>query len=103
MTTTGWTGEGAGPAMPVTEMLLAQRQRGPGDTLAIALGRSRADEARQARDEAAGARDPDEVAAGLINRGYLPGTMNQLGQRLADVEAELADEYAKIERGERAT
>jgi hypothetical protein len=103
MVATGWIGEepDAGPALPVTEMLLGMRQRQPGDALQNALARSRATEAREARDEAAFAPDPDERAANLIGRGYLPGQISQLSMRLAGTEAELADEEAKIEKGKR--
>ena len=71
MVATGWISEpdAAGPALPLTNMALARQHRGPGDTLALALARSRAAEAREIRDEAAAAPDPDERAAGLIARG----------------------------------
>lgn len=100
---TGWTGEGpdGAPAMPVTELLLAQHERGPGDTLETALARSRGADARQARDEAGAIRDPDEVAASMVSRGYRPGHVSDLGQRLADKSAELAAEREKIAKGER--
>jgi hypothetical protein len=103
MTATGWIGEGpdAGAAMPVTERMLAMKQRGPGDALALAMARSRGAEAREARDEAAGARDPDEYAANLVTRGYMPGMVSQLSMKLADVQADLEDEQAKFEKGAR--
>jgi hypothetical protein len=84
--------------MPVTDMLLAHKERGPGDVLETAMARSRAAEARQAREDAAGAFDPDEHAANLVSRGYTPGLLNQLSQRLADTTAELAAEEDKLER-----
>lgn len=104
MTTTGWTGEAPeaeAPALPVAEMLLRNRERGPGDTLAIAQARGSALEARELREAAAAAVDPDERAASLVNRGYTPGLAHDLGQRLADKSAELQAEWEKIARGER--
>ena len=104
MTRTGWIGgepDAGGPALPVTNLMLGMRQRGPGDVLENALARSRAAEAREARDEAAAARDPDEYAANLVARGYLPGQISQLSMRLADTEAELAAEEDKIEKAAR--
>jgi hypothetical protein len=101
MTRTGWTGgepEAAAPAMPLTERVLAMKQQGPGAVLETALARSRAAEARQAREDAAAAPDPDEYAANLVSRGYLPGMIGQLSVRLAETEAELAAEEAKIEK-----
>jgi hypothetical protein len=103
MPATGWMGEAPdaeGPAMPLTEMLLANRERraGPMET---ALARSRAAEAREEREQAADARDPDEAAAALIARGYVPGMASQLALRLGDTMAELEAERDKIERGER--
>jgi len=99
MVATGWISEpdAAGPALPLTNMALARQHRGPGDTLA----RSRAAEAREIRDEAAAAPDPDERAAGLIARGYSPGLASQLAIRLGDTLAELADEEAKLEKAAR--
>jgi hypothetical protein len=102
----GWMGEGpdGGPALPLTEQLLRNRgERGPGDTLAVAEARSRAADARQAREEAAGARDPDEAAADMVNRGYSPGLVSGLVQRRRDKETELAAEREKIAKGERVT
>jgi len=103
MVATGWISEpdAAGPALPLTNMALARQHRGPGDTLALALARSRAAEAREIRDEAAAAPDPDERAAGLIARGYSPGLASQLAIRLGDTLAELADEEAKLEKAAR--
>ena len=103
MVTTGWIGEepdAAGPAMPVTNMLLANRERRAGP-LETALARSRAEDAREARDAAASAPDPDERAANLLSRGYAPGLASQLVQRLGDTMAEIEAENAKIERGKR--
>ena len=104
MTRTGWIGDepgDAGPALPVTNLMLGMRQRGPGGVLENALARSRAVEAREARDEAAAAGDPDERAAAFVVRGYLPGQISQLSMRLADTEAELAAEEDKIEKAAR--
>jgi hypothetical protein len=102
---TGWTNEPPdteGPAaLPVTSMLLGNRERGPGDTLAIAAARSAAADARQAREEAAAVRDPDDFASTLVNRGYSPGTTAGLSQRYADTIAELQAEREKIERSRR--
>ena len=105
MTRTGWTGEGPDdedPAqLPVTAMLLGMKERKPGDVVNQALARSRADDARQARDEAAAAYDPDEHAANLVARGYTPGLTSQLAQRLGDTLAEIQAEEEKIALGER--
>lgn len=101
MAETGWTGvppEAEAPSMPLTEMLLRNRERGAGDTLALAQARSRAQEARSARDAAANARDPDSYAVNLVNRGYAPGLLSELSGRLADTEAELAGEQEKLEK-----
>jgi hypothetical protein len=103
MVATGWLGSGepdAGPAMPVTNMLLANRERRAGP-LETALARSRATEAREAREAAANAPDPDERAANLVAMGYSPGLLNELSQRLGDTVAELEAEREKIERGAR--
>jgi hypothetical protein len=81
--------------------MLSMRQRGPGGVLENALARSRAAEAREARDEASAARDPDEHAAVLVTRGYSPGLLLQLSQRLGDTVAELADERDKLEKAAR--
>lgn len=103
---TGWTSEppeAEAPAMPLTELLMANRARGAGDELEISAARSRAADAREAMEARASAADPDERAAELVARGVMPGMMSDLGQRLADAEAELAAELGKIERGERAS
>lgn len=104
MTTTGWTGEppdAERQAMPLAEHLLGMRQRGPGDTLAIAMARGRALEVREEREAAASARDPDEFAAGLIGRGYTPGLLSQLSQQLGDVTAAIQAEHEKLDKRER--
>ena len=86
--------------MPVTEMLLDRQQRRAGP-LATALARGRADEIRQAREEAASAPDPDERAANFVARGYSPGLISQLSQRLGDTTAELEAERALLEKAAR--
>lgn len=103
MTRTGWTGEppAEAPPMPLTSLLMANRERGPGDALEAARARGQATEARQARDEAARAIDPDDYAAALIGRGYLPGAASELSMKLADIESDLESEREKIERGAR--
>jgi hypothetical protein len=104
MVATGWISEepsAAGAALPLTNMALARQHRGPGDVMAMAMARSRAEQAREIRDEAAAAPDPDERAAGLIARGYSPGLASQLSMRLGDTMAELADEEAKLEKAAR--
>lgn len=102
MRKTGWLGEDPGddtPPLHVTEMLLARRERRAGP-LETALARSAAEDAIQARREAAEAIDPDEHAANLVSRGYLPGLASQLAQRLGDAVAELEAEKEKVERGD---
>ena len=89
---------GRQPTASTAELVLGNKERGPGDTLGIALARSRAADARQARDEAAARRDPDEAAASLVSRGYRPGMITELSMKLADCEARLADEEAKIKK-----
>lgn len=104
MTRTGWTPEApAAAAMPVTEHLLRNRERAPGDALAMAEARSRAADARQAREDAEAIRDPDEAGAAMVNRGYSPGMLSSLMAKRADKTAELETEQAKIEKGERVT
>jgi hypothetical protein len=103
MVATGWISEepdAAGPALPVTQMMLARQQRRAGP-LETALARSRANEIREAREAAANAPDPDERAANLVARGYSPGLLNDLSQRLGDTVAELEAEREKIEKGAR--
>jgi hypothetical protein len=102
MTATGWVGEGPddGPGLPLTEMLLGRREHRAGP-LEIALARSRATEAREARDAAAFAPDPDERAAGLVARGLAPGMISDLALRLGDVMGQIEAENVKIEKGKR--
>ena len=103
MVTTGWIAEepDAGPALPVTNFILSQRAAPAGPvTVDQAVSRvlSRAD--RPGRYDAELEReDPDERAAALVTRGYVPGLVNELSQRLGDVQAELEAEREKIEQG----
>jgi hypothetical protein len=103
MVTTGWIADepdAGAPALPVTQMMLARQQHRAGP-LETALARSRANEIREAREAAANAPDPDERAANLVARGYSPGLLNDLSQRLGDTVAELEAEREKVERGAR--
>jgi hypothetical protein len=43
--------------------------------------------------------DDDDRQAALLTRGYRPGLVNELQQRLGDVETELQGEREKIEKG----
>jgi hypothetical protein len=93
-------------ALPVTSMLLSggRGEAQPGAVLEQALARSHAAEAREAREAreaAAAAPDADERAAGLVVRGLAPGMVSGLAQQLADAEAEVETERAKIAKGER--
>src|SRR5690348_16684439 len=99
---TGWLGEAPDevPPMPVTEMLLARQERRAGP-LETALARSAASDIREAREAAANAPDPDERAANFVARGYRPGLLNELAQRLGDTVAELEAEREKIEKAAR--
>jgi hypothetical protein len=101
MTKTGWIGEDPErPAMPVTEMMLARQQNRAGP-LETALARSRADEIREAREAAAYAPDPDERAASFVSRGYKPGMLQHLAERLGDTTAELEAEREKLDKAAR--
>ena len=100
---TGWIREeepDAGPAMPFTEMALARQQHRAGP-LETALARSAASDIREAREAAANAPDPDERAANLVSRGYSPGLLYELSQRLGDTTAELEAERGKLEKAAR--
>jgi len=93
---TGWTDEppeAEAPAMPLTERLLAMRQRGPGDTLALALARS--------CDRPDPVPDPDERAANMIAAGLMPGQVSDLAQRYADAVTAAQDERDKLEKSAR--
>jgi hypothetical protein len=102
MGVTGWLGEAPDevPPMPVTEMMLARQQRRAGP-LETALARSAASDIREAREAAANAPDPDERAANLVVRGYTPGLLQELSQRLGDTTAELEAERDKLEKAAR--
>jgi hypothetical protein len=67
----------------------------------VILARSAADEIREAREEEASRRDPDEYAANLVTRGYTPGLLQALAQRLGDVTAQIEAENEAIEKGQR--
>jgi hypothetical protein len=99
MGVTGWLGEAPDeiPPMPLTQLALARQERRAGP-LETALARSRADDVCAARDEAAFAPDPDERAANLVSRGYSPGLLQELAQRLGDTQSELEAERDKIEK-----
>jgi hypothetical protein len=99
---TGWIPEepAGPPPMPLTELMLDRQQRRAGP-LETALARSAADEIREAREAAAYAPDPDERASIFVARGYSPGLISQLSQRLGDTTAELEAERDKIEKGKR--
>ena len=101
MTRTGWGEDPDGaPALPVTAMLLGRQERRAG-VVETALARSRAADAREAREEAARAPDPDERAANFLADGYQPGLLFELSQRLGDVQAELEAEREKLDKGAR--
>ena len=99
---TGWIPEESGgpPPMPLTEMALARQQRRAGP-LETALARSAANDIREAREAAANAPDPDERAANFVARGYQPGLLYELSQRLGDTTAELEAERDKLEKAAR--
>lgn len=98
MTATGWTNEPSeAPALPLTQLLMASRGENAATPLELALARGRADDRRAALEAATSAPDPDERAASFVARGYMPGMVSQLTQRLADTEAQLAEEEARIE------
>jgi hypothetical protein len=46
-------------------------------------------------------RDADDAAANLMARGYRPGSLSDVARQLADAQAELAGEEAKLERARR--
>jgi hypothetical protein len=99
MGVTGWIGEEPdtqAPAMPTTTFLLANRAD-PEQARTLEQALARAAAAPDRRDPEAP--DPDERAAALLSRGYAPGAISQLAQRLGDVTAELQAEREKLERG----
>jgi hypothetical protein len=105
MVTTGWCGEepDAGPALPVTNFILSQRAAPAGPvTLEQAVTRVLHRAERPGWHDAEPEReDPDEKAAALVTRGYVPGLVTELSRRLGDVEAEAEAEREKIEKGAR--
>jgi hypothetical protein len=88
--------------MPLTALMMANRERGAGDTLALALARSEGADARAAQNARRDARDPDETAAAMVSRGYLPGATSDLAQRIQDAESALAGARKKREDHEKA-
>lgn len=102
MGVTGWLGEAPDevPPMPVTEMLLARQERRAGP-LEVALAGSAASDIREAREAAANAPDPDERAASFVARGYQPGLLFELSQRLGDTTDALEAERDKLEKAAR--
>lgn len=99
MGVTGWIGEEPdrqAPAMPTTAFLLANRaDPEQARTLEQVLAR-----AAQAPDRGGPEReDPDDRYAAMVSRGYAPGLLSQLAQRLGDVSAELQAEREKLDRG----
>ena len=100
MTATGWTGEPpeddvlrAAPGGFASFIASARPDPGEGRTLEQVLGRSLRPDKPEVH------RDPDEVAANLMARGYAPGQLSDLSRRLGDAQAELGEEQEKIERG----
>jgi len=101
MSATGWTGVAPAeeaPGMPVTGFagFIGSMRGGPEDrpdplTRALYAPEPRAPEPR----------DPDEIAANMMVRGYAAGSVSDLAQRYADKRAELAGELEKIGKGER--
>ena len=105
MGVTGWIGEqgeqapeprGAGG---FTGFITAMR-RDPdeGRLLADVLGRA-AQPSREERAAELAQPDPDDRTAALLTRGYRPGQLSQLSQRLGDVSAELEAEREKLAAG----
>jgi hypothetical protein len=85
--------------------VIAQLRGEPGRTLEEiqqrAVAQGDAADRREALRREQEARDGDEIAANLLSRGYAPGAMSHLSQRLADTTAELEEERDKVGRGER--
>jgi hypothetical protein len=104
--TTGWLGndepDGQAPQPRgtggFTGFILANRaDPGQGRTLGEVLQR-----AGQAPDRGGPEpQDPDDRMAAMVTRGYSPGLISQLSQRLADTSAELEAERGKLEAGAR--
>jgi hypothetical protein len=102
---TGWIAEepDAAPALPATNFILSQRAAPAGPaTLDQAVNRVLSRAERPGRyDAGPEPEDPDERAANLLMRGYAPGLVNELSQRLGDVQAALEAEKEKISQGTR--
>ena len=77
-----------------------RRDPDEGRLLADVLGRA-AMPSREERAAELAQPDPDDRTAALLTRGYRPGQLSQLSQRLGDVSAELEAEREKLERGAR--
>jgi hypothetical protein len=100
MVTTGWLGAGE-PEEPqaggFAGFILANRaQPDQGRTVEQVLAR-----AAQGRDREPEPYDDDDRQAALLTRGYVPGLLNDLAQRLGDTVAELETEREKIAKGQR--
>jgi hypothetical protein len=103
MVTTGWIAEepAAAPALPVTNFLLSQRAAPAGPvTMGQAVGRVLSQAERPGRYDAEPEReDPDERAANLVARGYSPGLLAELQQRLGNTTRAIEAEQQKIRDG----
>jgi hypothetical protein len=99
MGVTGWIGEEPdrqAPAMPTTAFLLANRaDPEQARTLEQVLARALVVPDRSGPER----EDPDDRYAAMVSRGYAPGLLSQLAQRLGDVSAELQAEREKLEQG----
>jgi hypothetical protein len=99
MVTTGWISEEPeqAPVGGFAGFILANRAApGAGRSLGQVFAR-----AAQARDREPEPVDPDDRMAAMVIRGYRPGALRSLSEQLGDVQAELEEEQAKLERGAR--
>jgi hypothetical protein len=99
MVTTGWISEEPeqAPVGGFAGFILANRAApGAGSSLGQVFAR-----AAQARDREPEPVDPDDRMAAMVTRGYRPGALRSLSEQLGDVQAELEEEQAKLERGAR--
>jgi hypothetical protein len=99
MVTTGWISEEPeqAPVGGFAGFILANRAApGAGRSLGQVFAR-----AAQARDREPEPVDPDDRMAAMVTRGYRPGALRSLSEQLGDVQAELEEEQAKLERGAR--
>ena len=99
MVTTGWISEEPeqAPVGGFAGFILANRAApGAGSSLGQVFAR-----AAQARDREPEPVDPDDRMAAMVSRGYRPGALRSLSEQLGDVQAELEEEQAKLERGAR--